>query len=302
MKAWTLSLNKFCLPIALLLLSACAEREEPYVTPGWDLRLDPQRYEEMDVKPAPAGKRISVIARRAEEPGVRSHLGADGMSVQWSSEDRFQAQFVRNDEFYTAEFTTDADGTDTALFTTDSDMEGRDFVCIYPGYRNSAISWLDGKRLFDVVLPSEQEAVAGNVAEETIPSMAFAGRMEEGQTLTFYNLPALLKFRLSGTVASRVRGVSFTAPTSITEGAPFYWADEEGVPKMFPWRFKVDIPTNSITLSGSFAAGNDYYIALWPKEVEGFEMTFSDGEGNYTTRRSSKTIRFRVPLSRISGR
>lgn len=294
MKTWIPNLNdRLVGTVAFaLLLSACAGKEEPYATPGRDLRVDPDDCVEVVARPAPPGPRVSVLAMRADEPATRSRLGEDGLSVYWTAGDAFQTQFIRDGEFYTADFTTAQDGTERATFTTEGDLDGSDFVCIYPGFRNSAISWLDGKRVFDVVLPPEQEAVAGNVAEGLISSVAYSELLEEGQILAFYNLPALLKFRLSGTAASRVREVRISAPTSIAEGAPFYWG-EESVPEMYPWRFTVDTPTNSITLSGSFEEGADYYIALWPKVVEGFEMTFSDGEGNYTTRRSSKTIRFR---------
>ena len=278
--------------LVLLLLSACAEREEPYATPGWDTRLDTLHFEELDAKPAPEGKRVFVVANRVGDPGVRSHLGEDGLAVHWSAGDVFRAEFLRDGEYYYADFRTEEGGSSYASFSTANLLEGGNFVCVYPGYRRSATSLYDGVRCFDVVLPPIQEAVAGGVTEGMLCAMASADRLGEGDHLTFYNLPALLSFSLSGVTAREVREVRFMASTQIAEGIPVY-IDNGGLPAISSLRFKDDSPSNTITLKGTFEEGKDYYIALWPKDVEGFEMTFSDGDGNFTTRRSSKTIQFR---------
>ena len=207
-------------------------------------------------------------------------------------------EFLRDGEYYFADFTTEEDGTASAVFTSENQLEGgSDFVCAYPGYRRSVTSRLDGTtRIYDMVLPPEQEAVTGGIAEGVNLAMAFSDHLNEGSSLTFYNLPALLKYRLSGDLVDNLREIRLTAPTSIAGGASFR-IDDEGIPVMYSYRLKEDTndcpSSNTVTLTGSFEPGQDYYIALWPKEVEGFEMTFSDGEGNYTTLRSSKTTHFR---------
>lgn len=133
-----------------------------------------------------------------------------------------------------------------------------------------------------MVLPPEQVAVAGNIQEGLNLAMAFAENLEEGSSLVFYNLPALLRFQLSGSASNEVKEVRFTAPTAIAEGAAFYM-DEEGMPVRYPNYFVGDSPSNTVTLKGSFEEGQEYYIALWPKELAGFEMTFSDSNGNVVT-------------------
>ena len=297
---WTPSLNRlsgrlFCSAFALL-LSACAEREEPYVTPDWDLRVGEDCFVEVRAHPSPAGPKVAVRAERATGEGTRSHLAPDGLAVHWTVGDGFRAEFLRDGEYYYADFETDEGGETTAVFTTESLVDGQEYVCVYPGYRRSFTSKYDGTRLYDLTLPSMQDPVAGSFSPGTNLAMAYSPNMHEGTGLLFYNLPALLKFRMAGALVNGIREIRFSAPTSIAGGGTFHIGDD-GYPTLCSYRVKQDNhespPSNTVTLTGVFEPGQDYYIALWPKEVAGFEMTFSDGEGNYTTLRSSKTIQFR---------
>ena len=263
------------------------------MTPDWDLRMGEDCFVEVRAHPSLAGPKIAVRAERAAGEATRSRLAPDGLAVHWTARDGFRAEFLRDGEYYYADFTTEEDGAASAVFTSENQLEGgTDFVCAYPNYRRSATSQYDGRRVYDMVLPPVQEAVPGGFAEGTNLAMAFADNLQEGSNIVFYNLPALLKFRLSGDVSGQVREVRFTASTAIAEGAAFH-RGADGLPALYPNRFKIDVPSYTVTLTGVFEPGQDYYIALWPKEVAGFEMTFSDGEGNYTTLRSSKTIQFR---------
>ena len=64
-----------------LLLSACAEREEPYVTPDWDLRMGEDCFVEVRAHPSLAGPKIAVRAERAAGEATRSRLAPDGLAV-----------------------------------------------------------------------------------------------------------------------------------------------------------------------------------------------------------------------------
>lgn len=278
---------------SIALLVSCSEYSERFATPDWDLRSGEDRFVEVHARPSPTGPKVCVWVRRTDGEETRSRLALDGQSIHWTAGDGFRAEFLRDGDYYYADFSTEEGGVASASFVTENQVEGgTDFVCAYPGYRRSATSPYDGRRMYSMVIPPVQEAVPGGFAEGTNLAMAFADNLQEGSTLVFHNLPALLKFQLSGETVRDLREVRFTAPTAIAEGAVIYRGDD-GMPTFFPHYFVGDSPSNTVTLTGVFEPGRDYYIALWPKEVAGFEMTFSDGAGHSTTLRSSKTIQFR---------
>lgn len=109
------------------------------------------------------------------------------------------------------------------------------------------------------------------------------------ESVAFHNLTSLLKFRLSGAVASRVKTVTFQGSGVIAGDMIFRMND--GMLEEIPGSHFKD-SFSRISLQGDFEAGVDYYIALWPRQMTGFRMVFSDGEGNSTTRQSVKSVTF----------
>lgn len=273
--------------VANLLILGCTKREEVFHSRD-DIHLA-EELQDLPAFPAAPGPRISVRAGWPDGPATRSQLGADGVSVEWTPGDGFRTEFVRGGSYYYADFVTQERG-EKVSFITESVLNGTDYISVYPGYRNRGVA-SDQRRVFDMVLPSSQVAVPGNIAEELNLAMAYSRTVEEGTMLTFKNIPALLQFRLSGEVASRVRKVTFKTSASIA-GDTVVSIDDEGNPYLHFGYFNNRIDSNSITLSGTFAEDQDYYIALWPKTVVGFELEFSDGQGHFTTLRSSKTLPF----------
>lgn len=294
---WTLSLTRRKTSWSVLSLviasaisfSACDEKEEPYVTPGRDMRDSLEDLISNTPSPATKGPRITVEAIRENGSATRSQLGPDGKTLLWTAGDSFQVEFVRNGQYYVAEFSTEDEGVETATFTSESILDGAGYTCIYPEYLESRTSSVTGFRYYFVDLPAEQDAVPGNISSGLNRAMAYSDYLEDGTSLTFYNLPALLCFRLSGSVTSRLKEIQFSAPAHLAGDISFYW--NEGVPAIHP---RTTLSSHSkITLKGPFTEDTEYYIALWPNEVEGFVMTFSDGEGHSTLLRSSQTITFK---------
>ena len=263
--------------------------EDPVVTP-----MRPDMMEELDgvsdVKPAPPGEGLSVVASIVAAPETRSQLsdpGGDSVQVLWKAGDTFTAHFYKDGEEYIADFTTDDGGNTTAVFSTSQDTEGSDFVCIYPGYGRTALT-ADGYLIFDVDLPVEQRAVPNGIENGLNRALAASERLDGQTHLHFYNIPSLIRFRLGGPLAESIREVRFTATRQITGGQPVY--NDNGMPGYLLNRFKGSIISPHVLLTGVFEAGPYYYIAVWPGETNGFEMRFSDGDGHFTTLRSSRHL------------
>lgn len=274
--------------MANLLFLGCSKKEEVFHTHD-DFRL-PEELQALPAYPADPGPRISVRAGWPEGPATRSQLGGDGVSVQWTPGDGFRTEFVRGGSYYYADFVTEDSGEEVS-FATESVLNGSDYISVYPGYRRRTVSKYDHRRCFEMDIPSSQVAVPGNIAEELNLALAYSRTMEEGTKLTFKNIPALLQFRLSGEVASRVRKVTFKTSAFIAGCTPIA-LDDEGNPDFHFGSFSGHNESNSITLSGTFVEDQDYFVALWPRTVSGFELEFSDGQGHSTTLRSSKTLPF----------
>lgn len=235
--------------------------------------------------------REAVIFADLNLPDTRSRIigNSGGAKVVWSRGDSFRAHYSVAGEYYFADFQTNIDGAALAEFTTDANLEGGSgFVCIYPGYTN--MDYSSDARVFEVIVPSEQTAVSGGIEEGLNRSMAYADQYSPRGNLHFRNMLSLLKFRLEGDIAGDVHSVRLTTTGQIAGSHAVFW--NNGSPGIYPGYFEDSERFSCITLSGDFKPGVDYYIALWPSVTSGLEMTFSDGNGLYTTLQSSKEIVF----------
>ena len=247
----------------------------------------------LSVTPAPAGGPVTVLAGFAEEPGTRSRLevGASAAQVLWTAGDSFNCLYTSNGMIFGATFTTQDDGVSEAAFTSDINPQGTDFHCFYPNANKFTI--INGDFVFGMNLPVTQQAVAGGIAEGLNRAYAYTdnlnGTMDE--KVRFYNLPALLKFRMDGAVVSRVRKITFYGTGDVAGDIVLYRKD--GMPAVYPnISFSGDERSSKVILQGEFAADTDYFIALWPGQMSAFRMEFSDGETGSTMKYSSKSVTF----------
>lgn len=291
-----------------LLTSGCSEVEGPLPLRPVDSRHESegrvsQTYGEVR---APKGDRtLTLVAKSAlgaptdgtpEESGfTRSVISPDdaGAAVIWEAGDSIKVQFRRDGIIYYGILKTNQGGSSTAFFTTEDDiLGGEDYIFFSPGYEvKSESSFFSKVRIFGLEIPQSQTAVPDGVAAGTSKVYASSASFEDGAILSFTNLPSLLRFRLSGDIASHVREV--TLRTTSTVAGMVQICDYEGSPSFSePGKFSNTNQYSSITLTGDFEAGKEYHIALWPKELYGFEIKFSDGEGNFTTVRTQKRITF----------
>ena len=127
---------------------------------------------------------------------------------------------------------------------------------------------------FDAVtVPSEQTAVAGNIAPEALVAVA----QSENNTLNFKHLTSLLKFQVPAecsevTISSDNQLAGSVKVTSVSNNDIAYSAATA---------------SNSLKITGSFKAGQDYYLSVLPGAKANFVVRI---DGYLSKNASSVTI------------
>ena len=298
----------FPLLAAFILLSGC-DKHEAAETASSPAKEAASRLVILNERPATPGAAMTLRAVFGEDAATRSRLemNADesALKVLWTRGDKFYTVFDMDPVtgHWCLPFETSDDGVASAAFTSpyDSYFAGNQgFYCFYPdgpavGYDREQEFWF-----FGLDLPSGQTAVPGGIEEGLNRSFAYADELRSGfeQPVRFQNEISLLKFRLSGEVVSRVRDVTFSCGSDISGDRIFRVAD--GNLQELPGDHFNEAYTQ-VSLQGTFGEDTDYYIALWPASMSGFRMVFSDGDGNSTTLRSSKSVTFDASRTKDFG-
>ena len=245
---------------------------------------------------APEGALTTVYAGFA--PGVetrsRLELEESAAKVLWTRGDSFRClyNFQASGQYYIATFTTQDDGVTEAAFSTSSALSGTGFHCFYPS--NTKVGTLpDGTYLYGLNLPATQNAVPGGIEEGLNRAFAYADQLTRtlDEPLSFHNAISLLKFRMDGAVVSRVKEVTFSCSGSIAGDLSF--ENQNGIlTESTRYSFNNETKSSKVVLTGDFEADTDYYIALWPRQTNGFTMEFSDGEASSTVKESFKSVTF----------
>lgn len=278
--------------LAGMMLAACVQQEAVEV-PEEELPGDGGIVAE-DVTERP-GAGITITAT-ADIPETRTHITMNDLGtsagVYWSAGDKFSCLYIdenNDNKFSRAVFTTEDDNVKSATFSTVNEVpDGKALYCSYPsgGLKTNSSAMIFGKNL-----PAEQTAVAGGVAEGLLFSTAYAANLNED--FTFHNIPCLIRFRISGSVAGSVTKITFMTSTQIA-GDFIFTLGTDGIAVLdLDRHFSGAQPYDTITLTGTFVEGQDYYIAVLPVTVSGFDMVFSDASGNSTTKSSTKTMEFK---------
>ena len=285
--------TRFLFCAALLAMFGCAKVEEAAVSSAPEAVSSGLVLHE--VIPAPPGAPVTVLAGMSDGPESRSRIELDGSAakVLWTEGDSFQTIYSNGSGgYYSATFTTQDDGVTEAAFTTTSALNGTSFHCYYP---KKPARWgsYNGEPVFSAGIPVVQTAVAGGIEEGLNVAYAYADKLTKNldDPLKFYNIPALLKFRLEGAVAPQVKEITLSGSETLAGDLVFRLVD--GVPKIYPGiSYSDDVHSPKVTLEGDFEAGTDYYIVLFPQKMSWFRMEFSDGQGNSTVKQSVKPVEF----------
>ena len=228
----------------------------------------------------------------AADPETRSRLDFEESQarVLWSQGDAFKMVRMNESNYSSATFTTQDDGVENAVFTSSRTMTGSEFTSGYPAdvYRVGRRGDM-GCYLITPV-PSEQQAVAGGVAEGLNRAAAYSTSFSAD--LHFYNMLSYVRFRVDGDCVSSLESVTFNAKTTVAGDASVYFVDGEPVIDFSKnWSNPTVARSPSVTLNGPFEAGRDYCIALVPATLSsGFSMVFRDGAGHTLTKKSTKAL------------
>ena len=266
--------KRFCLLLALVAV-ACTREETGPVAP-----VEPPVY-------------TIQAGFSAADPETRSRLDFQPTEarVLWSRGDAFKLIRMNESNYSSATFTTQDDGVESAVFTSTKTLSGSEFTSGYPAevYRVGRQGAM-GCILITPV-PSEQQAVAGGVAEGLNRAAAYSTSFSAD--LHFHNMLSYVRFRVDGACVSTLESVTFNAGTTVAGDASVYFVDGKPVIDFSRnWSNPTVARSTSVTLSGPFEAGQDYCIALVPVNLpSGFSLEFRDGEGHSLYKYSYKALR-----------
>ncbi len=224
---------------------------------------------------------VEMTFTAAAAPHTRTSLGSKDETgvypVLWTAGDEIavmpQTEVYEQSEIAKMKFTTSINEGETAAsatFTGSTYASDNGYIAFYPhcnlilfagSFYNDTYY-----HSFFFTIPTEQKAVAGSFAPNICPAYA----LQEDDKLTFNSICGLVKFQLSGDV-SGLESVRFEAA-----GQPL--TGENTYP---PQEFLQGLDSEQhVTLTGSFVAGNDYYMVVQPCDLgKGFSFTFTKSDG-----------------------
>jgi hypothetical protein len=288
------------LAAALVALVACEKSPvEPVVPETEPENATPWILKNLFDEAVPADGAPLTIG--ADFGGTRAHIdmNAEGTYAQsvWKAGDKVRMFGFKpaTHNYQYSDMTTSQDGA-TVEFSTPAGINSSysgPFTVIYPA--TDKIAMYNGQVVLGVNIPTEQVAVPGGIMDGYTVAVATSQSKED--FLHFQNKVSLVRFRMSGSVVSQVKSVTIKGTSPLAGDAYLYIGSDGGA----TWVYGVDIgdsvSSTTVTLSGDFVAGQDYFLVLKSGEQSGFKMVFADGQGNSTTKVGSA---FAFPESRIS--
>lgn len=247
----------------------------------------------------PAGNQVTMtFTANAPAPaaGTRTSL-VEGTQVYWTPDDVIGVYSCTSEAFDVEEpgspFTTELSAAaPTASFTGEAAEGASQYIAVYPRDMFVACMWSSEGTMLGFTLPPEQTAVKGGFATGLNPSLAMTADM--GGDLTFKNLCALVKFRISGGEADELESVTLTdlggTGLSGTAQYQYLYASSMGM---------VMAAVPYVTLTGPFTTGMDYYFVVAPSVDDyyapaalkyGFSLTFTRQDGTSFTKTASGGI------------
>lgn len=210
-------------------------------------------------------------------PQTRTSL--DGTDVYWTEGDKVAI----NDGTDTNEFTATTVSGSSATLTGEAALADT-YIAFYPNEILESIT--NGYITF--TLPAEQTATSGGFAENLNPSWAQT-TAEEGNTLQFHNLCALVKFTINdGFDVSGISGFTLkSANGELLAGRQYYQPNSNK---------RVSFSNDSFTevlLKGDFAAGETYYFVVNPVTLtNGFSLVYTNNAGRIFSKSISQSVTF----------
>ena len=224
---------------------------------------------------------------------TKSHLemvGGSFAQVVWDASDSFTmyAWDSEHSIHYTAAYSTTAGG-ELATFTTSHTVGSLTPQHSIHAPGTAIKSSNDGSSFFGLNLPSSQTAVDNDINKQYLYS--YARSVNQGDHLTFNNILALVRFKMSGDIANSVTSVTLTGASALA-GDFVIMPSTSGIPDItLAKKFTGDASSESVTLTGTFKKDTYYYFAVIPGKQTSFSLKFSGSSGS-TTKIAVKTVTF----------
>ena len=236
-------------------------------------------YEGHSVTPEVAGQQpAEELVPLCLTTGEMTKTSLQGTSVNWTSDDEIAVfDNVNNPNRFTA---TSVEGS-SAVFEGLVGAGTTDFYAVYP---HSSAKGIDASNI-TVSLPGAQTSAAGTFAEEHNISVAHGVKTpgeESVEGIKFDNVCGLIQFTVPQRI-SAVKNVVFKAENRSLAGDLVISKDGLKVES-------VANGTNSVSMSGDFAAGSTFYFVVAPGEVNGFSITVTAQNGATYSKVSSKSF------------
>jgi len=210
--------------------------------------------------------------------GEMTKTSLQGTTVNWTSDDEIA---VFDNVNYPNKFTAVSVEGSLAVFEGLVGAATTEFYAVYP---YSSAKSIDASNI-TVTLPAAQTSAAGTFAEEHNISVAY-GVKEVGEEnvegVMFDNVCGLIQFTVPQRI-SAVKNVVFKAENRSLAGDLVISKDGLKVES-------VANGTNSVSMSGDFAAGSTFYFVVAPGEVNGFSITVTAQNGATYSKVSSKSF------------
>lgn len=285
---------------ALAALVACEKSPvEPVVPETEPENATPWILKNMFDEAVPADGAPLTIG--ADFGGTRAHIdmNAEGTYAQsvWKAGDKVRMFGFKpaTSSYSYSDLTTSQDGAtvEFSTLTSINNSYSGPFTVIYPV--TDKVSKYDGQIILGVTIPTEQVAVPGGIMDGYTVAVATSQSKED--FLHFQNKVSLVRFRMSGSVVSQVKSVTIKGTSPLAGDAYLYIGSDGGATWVTGVNFSDAVSSTTVTLSGDFVAGQDYFLVLKSGEQSGFKMVFADDQGNSTTKIGSA---FTFRESRIS--
>lgn len=236
-------------------------------------------YEEPYVAPETDGTTPSeVLVPLTLSTGEMTRTSLDGTSVKWTADDHIAVyDNVNNANEFAA---TSVDGS-SAVFEGFVGEGTTDFYAVYP---YSGAKGIDASNI-TVTLPSAQTSAKGTFAEEHNISVAHGVKTpgeENVSGIKFDNVCGLIQFTVPKRI-SAVKNVSFKAENRALAGDLSISKSELKV-------VSVANGSNTVNMTGNFAAGSTFYFVVAPGEVNGFSITVTAQNGATYSKTSTKSF------------
>ena len=217
---------------------------------------------ELPQEQVPAGETVTF---EASVDGADTKVALDGKVSAWENGDKITIHNGATGY----EFATTDEGVRASFSYTGTDFSGEKFMAVYPSGCYTAD--VEAKTVTGIVIPDNQKLVAGSFPADAAVAVAYT----EGNTLSFKNVAALLKFKVAGDDVTYGAFYADAGKGNLT--GKYDVSYNEGNPSVSPVEAKqwVDFHLDGAVLSKDAT----YYLAVAPAAFEtGFGISLNGKE------------------------